>query len=51
MDTWSNEQLKMMALGGNKRLRAFFQNYDLNEESVELRFTTRAAEYYRLQLR
>ena len=51
MDTWSNEQLKMMAMGGNKKLRDFFQSYDLNEESVEVRYTTRAAEYYRLQLR
>lgn len=51
MDTWTNDQLKHMALGGNKKLRAYFQNYDLNDESVEQRYTTRAAEFYRLQLR
>lgn len=34
MDTWSEKQLKLMALGGNKKLREFFQNYDLNDESV-----------------
>jgi len=34
MDTWSEKQLRLMALGGNKKLKAFFDNYDLNEESV-----------------
>jgi ADP-ribosylation factor GTPase-activating protein 2/3 len=24
MDTWSEKQLKLMALGGNKKLREFF---------------------------
>ena len=51
MDTWSNDQLKLMALGGNKKLRAYFQNYDLNDESIEQKYLTRAAEYYRIQLR
>lgn len=51
MDTWSNEQLKQMALGGNKKLKSYFQNYDLNDEAIEQRYKTRAAEFYRLQLR
>lgn len=51
MDTWNMSQLKQMALGGNKKLKLYFQNYDLNDESVQQRYNTRAAEYYRLNLR
>lgn len=40
-----------MALGGNKKLKDFFQNYDLNDESVQQRYNTRAADFYRLKLR
>jgi len=40
-----------MALGGNKKLKEFLQNYDLNDESVEQRLNTRASEYYRLCIR
>lgn len=51
MDTWTEKQLRLMALGGNKKLKDLFQNYDLNEESVQKRYNTRACEFYRLQLR
>lgn len=51
MDTWSERQLKLMALGGNKELKNYFQNFDLNEESVQLRYNTRAADHYRLMIR
>ena len=51
MDTWSEKQLRLMALGGNKKLHEFFQNYDLNDESVQQRYNTRGAEYHRLMLR
>lgn len=51
MDTWSEKQLRLMALGGNKKLHETFSNYDLNEESVQMRYNTRASEFYRLQLR
>ena len=37
----------MMSLGGNKHLNNFFLSYDLNDESVQTRYKTRAAEYYR----
>ena len=51
MDTWTEKQLRLMALGGNAKLKSFFENYDLHEENLQLRYSTRAAEYYRLQLR
>ena len=40
-----------MAIGGNKKLKDFFQNYDLNEESIQVRYNTRASDYYRVYLR
>ena len=51
MDTWSEKKLKLMALGGNKKLKEFFQIYDLNDESVQQRYNTRGADFYRLKLR
>jgi hypothetical protein len=47
MDAWNERQLKMMSLGGNKNLGEFFQNYDLIDESVQSRYKTKAAEFYR----
>jgi len=41
----------MMSLGGNKQLSEFFSHYDLNDESVQTRYKTKAAEYYRHKLR
>jgi hypothetical protein len=37
----------MVSLGGNKNLYEFFAQYDLNEESVQNRYRTKAAEFYR----
>ena len=34
MDTWLEQQLKLMALGGNKKLQEHFQKYDLNDEEI-----------------
>ena len=39
-----------MALGGNKKMKEFFQNYDLAEEQVSKRYSTRAADFYRAEL-
>lgn len=47
MDTWNEKQLKLMSLGGNKNLGEFFARYDLIEESVQSRYKTKAAEFYR----
>jgi ADP-ribosylation factor GTPase-activating protein 1 len=51
MDTWNEKQLKMMALGGNKKLKEHFSKYDISDESVQQRYNTRAAQFYRLQIR
>ena len=47
MDSWGERAIKMMSLGGNKNLYEFFKKYDLNEESVDTRYKTKAADYYR----
>lgn len=47
MDHWSEKALKMMTLGGNKNLYEFFRGFDLNDESVETRYKTKAADFYR----
>eukprot|EP00352_Strombidinopsis_acuminata_P000713 CAMPEP_0176345248 /NCGR_PEP_ID=MMETSP0126-20121128/5310_1 /TAXON_ID=141414 ORGANISM="Strombidinopsis acuminatum, Strain SPMC142" /NCGR_SAMPLE_ID=MMETSP0126 /ASSEMBLY_ACC=CAM_ASM_000229 /LENGTH=37 /DNA_ID= /DNA_START= /DNA_END= /DNA_ORIENTATION= len=36
-----------MHLGGNERLAKFFSNYDLQEETIEVKYKTKAADYYR----
>ena len=51
MDTWNEKQLKIMSVGGNKSLYDYFQHYDLNEEGVQTRYKTRAAEFYRKKVR
>lgn len=51
MDTWLEAQLKLMALGGNKKLRDFFEKYDLHEEEINNKYNSCAAEWYRGQLR
>lgn len=32
IDGWNERQLKAMSLGGNKRLKVFFQEFDLQDE-------------------
>jgi len=41
----------MMTLGGNKNLFEFFQTYDLNEESMQMKYKTKAAEHYRAKVK
>jgi hypothetical protein len=41
----------MMQYGGNRKIREFFQKYDLNEESVSTRYATQAAAHYRQVLK
>lgn len=51
MDSWSERQLKLMWNGGNRKLQEFLSNYDLMTESVMTRYSTRAADYYRENLK
>ena len=47
MDSWTDKQLKCMNLGGNKELNDFFSEYDLNSEPSDVKYQTKAAEFYR----
>ena len=48
LDMWTEKQLKLIEEGGNAKLKAFFQTYDLNEVyDVKVKYNTKAADYYR----
>lgn len=51
MDAWNERHLKFMALGGNEKLKKFFEGFDLMEESVQTRYNSVAADFFRKQLR
>jgi hypothetical protein len=36
-----------MSLGGNKAMREYLRGYDLGEESVAIKYKSKAAEFYR----
>jgi hypothetical protein len=50
MDKLTPKQLKMLRMGGNKRLFEFFEKYDLIYDTIQRRYHTKAAQYYRLSL-
>ena len=52
MDTWTQEQLTTMKLGGNGRARLFFKQHgwDGTVEKTEEKYSSRAAVLYRQQL-
>ena len=37
----------MISLGGNKAMRDYLKSYDLGEESVAVKYKSKAADYYR----
>jgi len=50
LDTWSEDQLKIMSLGGNGRARAFFKQHgwdDKGADKIEPKYTSRAAQLYK----
>ena len=49
-DFWNDKQMEMVRLGGNKRLREFFDKYDLNQRDLQEKYFTKAAEFYRKRL-
>merc|ERR1719159_759970 len=52
MDSWKPIQLKMMELGGNRRLKAFFAQHSIPDDmSIVDKYNTRAADWYRKNLR
>ncbi len=40
-----------MELGGNKRYQEYLEQYNLNNESANMKYKTRASDYYRELLR
>ena len=47
LDAWNERQLKWMSVGGNKKLKEFLAIYDLDNETIDYKYQTKAAEYYR----
>ncbi|XP_074585299.1 putative ADP-ribosylation factor GTPase-activating protein AGD8 [Curcuma longa] len=48
LDSWTPDQLKTMAFGGNNRAHIFFKQHGWTDDGkIEAKFTSRAAELYR----
>lgn len=48
LDSWTSDQLKMMAFGGNGRARVFFKQHGWTDGGkIESKYTSRAAELYK----
>jgi len=53
LDTWSEDQLQLMSVGGNQRARTFFKQHgwdEIGSDKIEAKYTSRAAQLYRKQL-
>ncbi|KAL6753163.1 hypothetical protein V8C86DRAFT_2733924 [Haematococcus lacustris] len=53
LDSWTPEQLKIMAVGGNHRARQFFTQHgwdEIGSDKIESKYTSRAAQLYRAML-
>ena len=51
MDSLTQLQLTILETGGNSQLYNFLNFYDLVQETVQRRYYTRAAEFYRQKLK
>eukprot|EP00775_Hariotina_reticulata_P003211 gene3211-3488_t len=50
LDTWTEDQLRLMAVGGNHKARQFFKQHGWDEvgsDKIEGKYTSRAAQLYR----
>lgn len=48
LDMWTEKQLKQLEQGGNKKLRDFFEAYNLHDcKDLKVKYQTKAADYYR----
>jgi hypothetical protein len=47
MDEWTPKQLEYMRAGGNDHFTQFLHSYNLDEESPEVKYKSKAADYYR----
>lgn len=53
LDSWTDEQLQVMAVGGNQRARTFFKQHgwdEIGSDKIEAKYSSRAAQLYRKQL-
>lgn len=53
LDTWTEDQLRLMAAGGNHKARQFFHQHGWDEtgsDKIESKYTSRAAQLYRALL-
>lgn len=51
MDSWSEKQLNMMQNGGNAKLRSYLAEYPFPQDSIDNKYASKAAVYYRLRLK
>ncbi len=47
LDEWNERQLKCMSVGGNAKLKEFFEIYDLDTETIDYKYNTKVGDYYR----
>lgn len=52
VDSWTEKQVKYLSQGGNKKLKDFLSEYKIEPtSSFELKYKSKAAEYYRCSLK
>ncbi|VTZ71277.1 ADP-ribosylation factor GTPase-activating protein, putative [Plasmodium chabaudi chabaudi] len=51
MDIFTDEQLKYMDKGGNKKFQTYLENYGINDFIPERKYRTKAADHYRQIIR
>lgn len=53
LDSWTQDQLQLMAVGGNQRAKQFFKQhgwYEQGADKIEQKYTSRAAQLYKTTL-
>ena len=51
MDDWDNNQINLMKISGNERLKKFFEEYNINDDfNIERKYKLIATDYYRKML-
>lgn len=49
-DSWTEQEVLLMSMGGNKKLAAYFREQGLMDETADVRLRTEAAAKYRVEL-
>jgi hypothetical protein len=51
LDTWTKAQIIFLKSGGNSKLKAYFEKYNIQDNSpIEFKFKTKASQHYRQML-